>query len=328
MFGRKKRGSKDADLGGGVPGAAGRGGSGTGAAAVGLGEMLEEMSRRYKRRDAIVFEGRHVPYSELNENANRVAGGLEALGIGPGDRVALMLPNIPEFAYTFFGIQKLGAVAVPFNTMYKGREISFILKDSGAKAIVCLTNFANLINEIKDECPDLEHVIVTGQRTLVFVDPDATVNVQLVAEKGNFEGGESVFHQMGEILVNTFHAAGVKDAWYKHQGAVRANGRKLATILVSEIENLYVVNVIAFLKDMDVDPLFKVLWVPPEIKDKAVEPSTSVESESGTVLTVQTFRDLLTAEFSRVMDITFEEGQLTRDEQMAYEKNRAMAGRI
>ncbi|MFP4212078.1 MAG: AMP-binding protein, partial [Alkalispirochaeta sp.] len=301
---------------------------GTAASAVGLGEMLDEITRKYKRRDAILYEGRKIPYSELNESANRVAGGLAALGINPGDRVAMMLPNIPEFAYTFFGIQKLGAVAVPFNTMYKGREISFILRDSGAKAIVCLSNFANLINEIKDECPDLDHVITTGQRTLVFIDPDATVNVQLVVEQSRFESAESVFHVIGEILVNTFKQAGVEDAWYKHQGAVRAHGKKLATILVSEIENLYVVNVVAFLKDMDTDPLFKVLWVPPEIKDKAVEPTTSIESESGRTLSVEAFRDLLTAEFTRTMGITFQPGELTRDEQMAYEKNRALAGRL
>lgn len=314
MFGRKKKAESTAT---------------GGASAVGLGEMLEEITKRYKRRDALVFENQTFSYQELEENANRVAGGLEALGINQGDRVALMLPNIPEFAFSFFGIQKLGAVAVPFNTMYKGREISFILKDSGARAIICLSNFANLINEIKDECPGLEHVIVTGQRTLVFVDPDATVNVQLVTEQSRFSSADEVFKSVGEILVNAFRAAGVQDAWYKHQGAVRAkNGKKMATILVSEIENLYVVNVVAFLKDMDTEPLFKVLWVPPEIKDKAVEPSTSVMSESGRETTLEQFRDLLTAEFTTKLGVTFEAGELTRDEQMAYEKNRAMAGRI
>ncbi|MFP4375399.1 MAG: AMP-binding protein [Spirochaetales bacterium] len=315
MFGKKKKQQQEY-------------GGDTSSTAIGLGEMLEEITNKHKRREAIVFENKTLSYSELDENANRVAGGLEALGIGQGDRVAMMLPNIPEFASTFFGIQKLGAVAVPFNTMYKGREISFILKDSGAKAIVCLSNFANLINEIKDECPELNHVIVTGQRTLVFIDPDATVNVQLVAEKENFESPDECFRKVGAILVDTFKAAGVEDAWYKHQGAVRAHGKKLATILVSEIENLYVVNVVAFLKDMDTEPLFKILWVPPEIKDKAVEPSTSIETEAGEAISLDAFRDLLTEQFTKHMGVTFEAGELTRDEQMAYEKNRALAGRM
>ncbi len=295
---------------------------------VGLGEMLEEITSRFKRREAIRFEGKIYSYQELNEQANRVAGGLATLGIAKGDRVAMMLPNIPDFVFSFFGIQKLGAVAVPFNTMYKGREISFILKDCGAKAIICLENFANLINEIKEECPDLEHVIVTGQRTLVFIDPDATVNVQMVFEKSIFASADDAFHTFGEIMVDVFKSLGVDDAWYKHQGAVRAHGKKLATILLSEIENLFIVNMVAFLDKMDTDPLFRVIWVPPEIKDKAVEPMTSVAEESGSPATLEQFRNALTRELSKRLGIEFEEGKLTRDELMAYEKNRALAGRL
>ena len=312
MFGKKK--SAVAQTSGELP--------------MGLGRTLEEIVRRYRKREAVRFEGAVYTYQQLDESANRVAGALAELGISKGDRVAMMLPNIPEFVFCFFGIQKLGAVAVPFNTMYKGREISFILKDSGARAIICLSNFANLINEMRDECPALEHVIVTGQRTLVFVDPDATVNVQLVVEQSNFPDPDSVFHTVGGVLVDTFKKAGVADAWYKHQGAVRAHGKKLATILVSELENLYLVNVVAFLKKMDVEPLFKVLWVPQEIKDKAIEPSTSVAEESGTEMPLAAFKDLLVAHFSERLGVSFTPGGLTRDELIAYEKNRALAGRI
>ncbi len=295
---------------------------------MGLAHTLEEITRRYKRREAIRFEGKVTTYQELEEQANRVASGLASLGIGKGDRVAMMLPNIPEFAYAFFGIQKLGAVAVPFNTMYKGREISFILKDSDARAIICLTNFANLINEIREECPSLEHVIVTGQRTLVFVDPDATVNVQLVFERSKFADADQAFHEIGGALVDTFKALGVEDAWYKHQGAVRAHGKKLATILLSEIENLYVSNIVAFLREMDTDPLFKVLYVPPEIRDKALEPLASVEQESGSAPSLERFRDVLSEHLAARLGIELEPGKLTRDELMAYEKNRAFAHRV
>ena len=295
---------------------------------VGLAHTLEEITKRYRKREAIRFEGKVTTYQELEEQANRVATGLASLGIGKGDRVAMMLPNIPEFAYSLFGIQKLGAVAVPFNTMYKGREISFILKDSGARAIICLTNFANLINEIKSDCPDLEHVIVTGQRTLVFLDPDATVNVQLVFEKSAFEDADAAFRALGNVVAETFQALGVKDAWYKHQGAVRASGKKMATILLSEIENLFVANIVAFLKEMDTDPLFKVLYVPPEIKDKALEPMTGVLEQTGSEATMEQFRDAFTSKLADQLGIQLEEGKLTRDELMAYEKNRAMSYRV
>ncbi len=295
---------------------------------VGLGVTLQEITKRYKKREALRFEGKTYSYQELEETANRIAGGLASLGIKRGDRVAMMLPNIPEFAFTFFGIQKLGAVAVPFNTMYKGREIQFILTDSKAKAIICLENFANLINEFREDCPDLEHVIVTGQRTLAFVDPETTVNVQMVFERSIFENTNEAFRTIGGIVVDVCKKLGAEDAWYKHQGVVRAHGKKLATILFSEIENLFVVNIVTFLSQMDTEPLFKVIYVPPEIKEKAVEPMTSIGGESGVIPTLEQFRDTLLGELTSRLGIEFEEGKLTRDELMAYEKNRALAGRL
>ena len=294
---------------------------------MGLGKTLEAVAAARKKGEAIRMEGRVWSYQELDEQANRVAGGLASLGIGKGDRVAMMLPNIPEFVFTFFGIQKLGAVAVPFNTMYKGREISYILQDSGAKAIVCLTSFSNLINEIKTDCPALEHVIVTGQRTLVFLDPDASVNVQLVLESQLFASEEEAFHRVGEVLVETLQKLGVEDAWYKHQGVIRAQGRKLALILLREIEGLYIFNVMTFLSRLDTDPLFKVVYVPPEIKERAVEPMTSIEEQSGSTPSLDQFRDTLLQTLSERLGVSIETGGLTRDEVLAYEKNRALAGR-
>ena len=294
---------------------------------IGLGNTLEAVAAARKKGEAIRMEGRVWSYQELDEQASRVAGGLASLGIGQGDRVAMMLPNIPEFVFTFFGIQKLGAVAVPVNTMYKGREISFILQDSGARAIVCLTSFSNLINEIQSECPVLEHVIVTGQRTLVFLDAEATVNVQIVAEKQTFASEEEAFHRVAEVLLGTYRHFGVTEAWYKHQGAIRASGKKLATLILRELEGLYVFNIITYLQQMDTDPLFKVIYVPPEIKERAVEPMTSIEEQTGSRPTLDEFREALTAQVEEKLGVGLTDGVLTRDEILAYEKNRTLASR-
>lgn len=300
----------------------------SGEVPMGLAHTLEEITSRYRKREAIRFENRSYTYQELDEEANRVAGGLASLGIGKGDRVAMMLPNIPEFVFSFFGIQKLGAIAVPFNTMYKGREISFILRDSGAKAIICLSNFSNLIQEIQSDCPELRHVIVTGQRTFVFVEPDGTVNVQMVFEKSRFPEPAAAFHTIGGALVDAFKELGVGDAWYSHQGAIRSSGKKLATILLSEIENLYVCNIMTWLQQMDTGPLFKVLYVPPEIKERALEPMTSIKAETGKDVSLNAFKDVLVRTLGDALDLEFEPGKLTRDELIAYEKNRALAARI
>ncbi len=295
---------------------------------IGLGKGLDVVVAAYRKRDAIRMEGRTWSYAELDEQATRIAGGLQALGILKGDRVAMMLPNIPEFVFSFFGIQKLGAVAVPFNTTYKGREISYILQNSGSRAIICLSSFANLISEIRPDCSELEHVITTGDRTLVYVDPDATVNVQMVMETGAFKDADDAFHLVGEALVDTFHGFGVTDAWYKHQGAVRARGKKLAVMLLREIEGLYIFNIVTYLQQMDTSPLFKVVYVPPEIRERALEPMTSIQEQTGSRPTLDEFRTRFLESLSEELGVSFGPGELTRDEVMAYEKNRALATKI
>lgn len=288
--------------------------------------MLETVAKAYKRKDALYFEGKWITYRELDEQANKSANALSSLGITKGDRVAMMLPNIPEFVYCFFAIQKIGAVAVPFNSMYKGREIAYILNDSKAKALVTLSNFANLINEIREDVPTLEHVILTGQRTLVFVSPDSTLNLQLVCDQSTFTSPEDAFRDVGEIIVQTMKSFGV-DAWYKHRGGVRVKGRKIATVLVSEIENLITVNCIIFLGPLETRDLFRVVWVSPEIKDKVLEPSTSVEEETGNRPDNQQFIDTLLEAFRQRLGISINPGTMKRDELFGYEKVLSLAVR-
>lgn len=293
----------------------------------GLGELLQNAAKKQKKRAALYFDGNAISYTEVDEASNKVANGLKSLGIKKGDRVAIMLPNIPEFVYTLFGIQKIGAVAVPFNTLYKGREIIHILNDSGAVAIVALTNFASLLNEVRGDCPGLKYVITTGQRTLVFVEPGTTANVQAVFEKSRFKSSDEVFRTFGEILLAAIKEMGVTGAFYKHRGSIRSGGKKLATIVVQEIENLYVVNGLLFTAPLGTDEFFKVLWVPAEIKDKVVEPSTSLEEELGRSVALEELRDALVRHFGAAMETSVVSGELKRDEIFGYEKNRALATR-
>lgn len=289
-----------------------------------LGQILEESVKKYKKKKAVFFEGREISYRELDESANKVANGLKKLGIEKGDRVAIMLPNIPEFLYSFFGIQKLAAVAVPFNTMYKGREITHILNDSGAKVIITLSNFANLINEIRSDVPSLEHMVLTGNRTLVFLDPGSTVTLQLVVGREFFQSSEEAFSKVGNVLVKVFNRYGV-DCFYKHRGSIRAGGKKIATVLVSEIENLLVINALCFVGPLPIEDLFKVVWVPVEVKDKAVEPMTSIQEETGTLPELNEFKDTLLGILENEFGISLEPGSLKRDELFGYEKAKAMA---
>ena len=274
---------------------------------------------------ALRFESETITYEELNRRANRVANGLQGMGVEKGDRVAIMLPNIPEFVYAFVATLKLGAVAVPFNTLYKGGEILHILKDSGAKVVIALTNFAPMINEIRPELPALEQVVLTGERNLLFAHPESTAFVQLILQRALIKDVDGVYQKMGDILLTMMKDLGVREAWYKHRGSVRVRGDKIATFVISDVEGLVLINAVIFLGPMDTRDFLRVVWVPPEIRDKVVEPLTSVEQETGHRPPWDQVKEMAVAALEQGFQVEIKEGAMVRDELFAYEKLRSLA---
>lgn len=292
-----------------------------------LSEMVEHWAKERAKDTALVYEGREISFHELDKSVNRIANGLKNLGIKKDDAVALMLPNIPDFVYTFYACQKLGAVAVPFNTMYKGREISHILKDSAAKAIVCLTNFVPLINEIKSELPELKHIITTGERTLTFADPDSTIFIQFVVLKSNFENLDDAYRKLGDTITEAIQNLGIKGVWYRHRGSLRVGGKKLAGFFVSEAEDIYIINMLCFTSTFQPTDFFNVIWVPPEVKDKILEPLTSIEEELGRKPACDELKEVIAASIEKNFNVKLKQGEMTREEKFGYEKQRSLAFR-
>jgi long-chain acyl-CoA synthetase len=100
-----------------------------------LAHNLVEAKNMYPTRPAVRLDDLVLTYEALDERSARVAGLLAARGVEPGDRVGLMLPNLPQFAMLYYGVLRVGAVVVPMNPLLKAREVEFYLGDSGAKAI-------------------------------------------------------------------------------------------------------------------------------------------------------------------------------------------------
>jgi long-chain acyl-CoA synthetase len=102
-----------------------------------LSAILEQYARRRPDAEAVVCADKRLTYRQLNGWANQVANALAVSGIGRGDHVALLCPNLPYFPAIYFGILKTGAVVVPLNILLKPREIAYHLRDSDAKALFC-----------------------------------------------------------------------------------------------------------------------------------------------------------------------------------------------
>ncbi|MFI6483454.1 long-chain fatty acid--CoA ligase [Nonomuraea sp. NPDC050663] len=130
-----------------------------------LSIVLEDSARHVPDRTALVFGDLRLPYSMVDTVANQVAGLLVARGIGKGDKVALMCPNVPYFPFVYFGILKAGATVVPLNVLLQPREIAYHLDDSDAKALFCFEGTAELPmgargREAFDATGGCEHFIV------------------------------------------------------------------------------------------------------------------------------------------------------------------------
>ncbi|GAA0938740.1 long-chain fatty acid--CoA ligase [Nonomuraea longicatena] len=102
-----------------------------------LSIILEDSARSVPDRTALVLGDLRLSYATVEAVANQVAGLLAARGIGRGDKVALMCPNLPYFPFVYFGVLKAGATVVPLNVLLRPREIAYHLDDSGAKAFFC-----------------------------------------------------------------------------------------------------------------------------------------------------------------------------------------------
>jgi long-chain acyl-CoA synthetase len=101
-----------------------------------LARLLSDTVARHGDRPALRLDDLTLTYDELDDAVGRCAGLLREVGVAPGDRVGIMLPNVPQFAITYYAVLRLGAVVVPMNILLKERETSFYLTDPGARVVL------------------------------------------------------------------------------------------------------------------------------------------------------------------------------------------------
>ena len=123
--------------------------------------IFEESCRRFADRPAFSNLGVSLTYRELEHLSRDFGAYLQSLGLVRGDRVALMMPNLLQYPIARFGALRAGLTVVNTNPLYTARELRHQLRDSGARAIVILENFAHVLAQVRADT-DIEHVIVTG----------------------------------------------------------------------------------------------------------------------------------------------------------------------
>ena len=131
-----------------------------------VAHLLEESFRKHASSPFSVCMDQWMSYGELERLSAALGAYLQGLGLEPGARVAIMLPNVPQFGVTMAAVLRAGYTCVNVNPLYTARELEHQLKDSGATAIVILENFAHTLSEIVDHTA-VQHVVMASMGDLL-----------------------------------------------------------------------------------------------------------------------------------------------------------------
>ncbi|MCM5679059.1 long-chain-fatty-acid--CoA ligase [Schlegelella sp. S2-27] len=126
-----------------------------------LVELLEESFRKHRDRAAYKFLGKTVTFGQVDDLSRAFAAYLQAQGLEKGDRVAIMMPNVPQYPIAVAGILRAGMVVVNVNPLYTPRELEHQLKDSGSKAIVIIENFAKTLQDCQAHTPTKQVILAS-----------------------------------------------------------------------------------------------------------------------------------------------------------------------
>ncbi len=214
-----------------------------------LGQVLQQTTDQFPDHPAFIFLDKEWTYRDFNELASKMANALISLGLSVGDTVGLYLPNCPQFLIGYYGILRAGGIVVPINPMLTGNDLAFIIKDTGMKAILTITEAVNTIEQAKtpglqiistnltgllepaSNQPDspgvlaLEELLTSasGADPEIPIDPNAIANLQYTGGTTGRSKGAMLSH--ANLLAN---AVQFRD-WFKNV-YTDGNGRFLGVI--------------------------------------------------------------------------------------------------
>ena len=126
-----------------------------------LVDIFERNFQKFGSRDAFIFMDKVLSFSELEEASRKFATYLQSLGLAPGSRVAVMMPNVLQYPVVALGVLRAGLVLVNVNPLYTSRELEHQLNDSGSEVLVIIENFASVYQAIIGKTP-VKHVVVAS----------------------------------------------------------------------------------------------------------------------------------------------------------------------
>src|SRR3954469_5617929 len=175
-----------------------------------LVQPMEESFTKHAAKPAYSFMGKELTFGETDSLSGAFAAYLQGLGLAKGDRIAIMMPNVPQYPVAVAAILRAGYVIVNVNPLYTPRELEHQLKDSGSKAIVIIENFANTLEQCIGNTP-VKHVVLAAMGDMLGTLKGAIVNYVVRKKKKMVPA----FNLPGAVKFNDAIALGRKSTFRK-----------------------------------------------------------------------------------------------------------------
>ncbi|TVU58465.1 long-chain fatty acid--CoA ligase [Paenarthrobacter nitroguajacolicus] len=198
---------------------------------ISVAAILSESATRRPDSTALIIDETRITYADLWAQTRAYAGALQTRGIGPGDPVAVLIPNVPDFVRVYYAILALGAVVVPVHALLKAHEIEFVLSDSGAKALICaaplleqgapaasragIDTVTVLAAEGTESLPRLEDEAAAAEPVITYLprQPEDTATILYTSgttgrPKGALGSHFALVEQTNVLLTDTFDITG------------------------------------------------------------------------------------------------------------------------
>ena len=160
---------------------------------INMGEILTRRAHLTPEREALVCEDVRWTFSELNGRANRLANAMRKLGVEPGDRVAMLALNEPEYFEMLFGLGKIGAILVPINYRLAGPEMQFIISDCEPKAMVFGAEYTEIVDSIRNDIPVKDYLTLSSDPTQWAASYETVVGSASTEEPETASGGDDTW---------------------------------------------------------------------------------------------------------------------------------------